>query len=104
MALSELEKQQIAVEERKKKAAAIVEKLNKAVRSMYATEDGYLVFKTLVRASGFHKSAESMFPLDRERRKELQVLQDFVKSYILAALERKQLAELLGDVFTPDED
>lgn len=104
MALSELEKQQIAVEERKKKAAAIVEKLNKAVRSMYATEDGYLVFKTLVRASGFHKSAESMFPLDRERRKELQVLQDFVKSYILGGLERQQIAELLGDVFTPDEE
>lgn len=104
MALSELEKQQIAVEERKKKAAEVVEKLNKAVRSIYASEDGYFVIKTLVRASGLHKSTESMYPLDREKRKDVQVIQDFVKSYILAGLERKQIAELLGDVFTPDED
>ena len=102
MALSELEKQQKAVEEAQKKAEETVEKLNRAVRSIFATEDGYFVIKTLIRASGFHKNTERMTP-DREKRRDLQVIQDFVKSYILGSLERQQIADLLGDVFTPDE-
>lgn len=102
MALSELEKQQKAVEEAQKKAEETVEKLNRAVRSIFATEDGYFVIKTLVRATGFHRNTERMTP-DREKRRDLQVIQDFVKSYLLGALERQQIADLLGDVFTPDE-
>lgn len=102
MALSELEKQQKAVEEAQKKAEETVEKLNRAVRSIFATEDGYFVIKTLIRASGFHKNTERMTP-DREKRRDLQVIQDFIKSYILGSLERQQIADLLGDVFTPDE-
>ena len=103
MALSELEKQQIAVDEARKKAEETVEKFNKCVRSIFATEDGYFVIKTLVRATGFHRNTERMTP-DREKRRDLQVIQDFVKSYILGGLERQQIAELLGDVFTPDEE
>lgn len=104
MALSELEKQQKAVEEAQKKAQAVVDKLHKAVRSVFATEDGYFVIKMLVRASGMHKSSESLNPTDRERRRDLQVVQDFVKSYILAGLDQNQIGQLLGDVFTPDKD
>ena len=102
MALSELEKQQKAVEEAHKKAEETVEKLNRAVRSIFATEDGYFVIKTLIRASGFHKNTERMTP-DREKRRDLQVIQDFIKSYLLGSLERQQIADLLGDVLTPDE-
>lgn len=104
MALSDLEKQQKAVEEAQKKAQAVVDKLHKAVRSVFASEDGYFVIKMLVRASGMHKTAESISPNDREKRRDWQVVQDFVKSYILGSLEQQQLSQLLGDVFTADKD
>ena len=104
MELSEMEKQQKELEAKQKKALEVVEKLQKAVRSVYATEDGYFMLKNLVRASGLHASSESLFKLDREKRRDAQVVQDFIKNYILASLEQKQLGELLGDVFTPDKD
>lgn len=104
MALSELEKQQKAIDEAHKKAVEYVEKLHKAVRSVYASEDGYFVIKSLCRACGLQASAEALYKDDREKRRDMQVVQDFVKNYVLAGLERKQLGELLGDVFTPDKD